>query len=163
MILVQLQQVVFSSVLPESGEVLNVCSIVKYLGHFYTVMMNLLMIKRLIDSVANCMLQEIHQLENFIYVLQRSRLTPLYTAHMWFNYRKYSMNRLTVAYNDAMRMLLRIPRYMCASQMFAELWVPACQAVCRNLMFKFITRLDRSENSIISYLIRSAKSDIIYS
>ncbi len=71
------------------------------------------------------------------------------------------MNRLTVAYNDVMRMLLRIPRYMSGSQMFAELPVPACQAVCRNLMFKFI--LDRSENNIISYLVCPAKSDIRYS
>ncbi len=73
------------------------------------------------------------------------------------------MNRLTVAYNDAMRMLLRIPRYMSASQMFTELRVPACQAVCRNLMFKFIINLDRSENSIICYLVCPAKSDIRYS
>ncbi len=58
-----------------------------------------------------------------------------------------------MAYKDAMRMLLRIPQYMSASQMFAELRVPAYQVVCRNLMFKFITRLDRSENSIISYLV----------
>ncbi len=50
------------------------------------------------------------------------------------------MNRLTVAYHDAMKMLLRIPRYMSASQMFEELRVPACQVVCRNLMFKFIIR-----------------------
>ncbi len=38
---------------------------------------------------------------------------------------------------------------MSASQIFAELRVPARQAVYRNLMFKFIIRVDRSENSII--------------
>ncbi len=42
---------------------------------------------------------------------------------------------MQVAYNDTMKMLHRIPRYMSASQMFAELQVPACQAVCRNPMF----------------------------
>ncbi len=41
--------------------------------------------------------------------------------------------------------------------------MPACQAVCRNLMFTFIMRLDRFENSIISYLVCLAKSDIRYS
>ncbi len=45
------------------------------------------------------------------------------------------MNRLTVAYNDTMRMLVRIPRYMSACQMFAEFLVPACQAVCRNVIY----------------------------
>ncbi len=39
----------------------------------------------------------------------------------------------------------------------------ACQAVCRNLMFKFISRQDRSKHSIISYLVSPAKSDIRYS
>ncbi len=73
------------------------------------------------------------------------------------------MNRLAVAYNDAMRMLLRILRFLSARQMFAELRVPACQIVCRNLMFKFIIRPDRSENSIINYLVCPAKSDIRYS
>ncbi len=96
-------------------------------------------------------------------IMFRTYCTPLYTSHLWFNYCKYSMNRLTVAYNDAMRMFLRISRYMSASQMFAELLVPACQAVCRNLMFKFIIRLYRSENSIISYLVCPGKSDIRYS
>ncbi len=52
---------------------------------------------------------------------------------------------------------------MSANQMFAELRVPACQAVWRNIMFKFIIRLDRSENRIISYLVCPAKSDIMYS
>ncbi len=69
------------------------------------------------------------------------------------------MTKLTVAYNDAMRMLHRIPRFMSASQMFAELQVPACQAVCRNLMYKVISRMAKSENSIISYLVSPAKSD----
>ena len=46
--------------------------------------------------------------------------------------------------------------------MFADLHVPACQAVCRNLMYKFITRLDKSENNIISYIVNPAKSDSLY-
>ncbi len=53
--------------------------------------------------------------------LFRTYCTPLYTAHLWLNYCIYSMNRLTVAYNDAMRMRLKIPRYMSASQIFEEL------------------------------------------
>ncbi len=41
-----------------SGEVLNVCSVAKYLGHFCTE--DLSDDKDIIDSVANCMLREIH-------------------------------------------------------------------------------------------------------
>ena len=35
--------------------------------------------------------------------------TPLYTAHLWWNYRLYSLRKLTVAYNDIMRLLLCLP------------------------------------------------------
>ncbi len=33
--------------------------------------------------------------------LFRLYCTPLYTAHLWSNYRKASLQRLQVAYNDA--------------------------------------------------------------
>ena len=39
--------------------------------------------------------------------LLRTYITPLYTAQLWSNYQKKSMHRLKVAYNDAMRLLLR--------------------------------------------------------
>ena len=90
--------------------------------------------------------------------LFRTYCTPLYTAQLWCNYRCYTMNKLTVAYNDAMRMLLRVPRYMSASQMFAYMQVPACQAVIRNLVYKFMCRLDKSENNIINVLVDPTKS-----
>ena len=90
--------------------------------------------------------------------LFRTYCTPLYTAQLWCNYRCYTMKKLNVAYNDAMRMLLRVPRYMSASQMFAYMQVPACQAVIRNLVYKFMCRLDKSENNIINVLVDSTKS-----
>ena len=88
--------------------------------------------------------------------LFRTLCTPLYTAQIWWNYRMYSIRKLNVAYNDIMRLLLRLPRYHSASQLFANVGVPAFQAVIRNLIFKFITRLDRSENAIIQGLVRES-------
>ena len=57
--------------------------------------------------------------------LFRAYCTPLYTAHLWSRYKKSSMKKLTVAYNDAMRMLLRIPRHSSVSKMFADVNIPA--------------------------------------
>ncbi len=37
--------------------------------------------------------------------------TTHYTARLWCNYRASSLQKLQVAYNDAMRILLRIPRW----------------------------------------------------
>ncbi len=48
-----------------------------------------------------------------------------------------------------MRLLLRLPRYHSACQLFANIGVPAFQAVLRNLVFKYITQLDKSDNVII--------------
>ncbi len=53
-----------------------------------------------------------------------------------------------MAYNDIMRLLLRLSRYHSTSQLFANIGVPAFQGVLRNLVFKFITRLDKLDNVI---------------
>ncbi len=47
------------------------------------------------------------------------------------------VNKLRISYSDIMRMLLGVPRCHSASQMFANVNVPAYQAVIRNLIFKF--------------------------
>ncbi len=53
-----------------------------------------------------------------------------------------------------MRMLLGFPRFhsTCTSLMFANITVPACQAVVINLIVKFMCRLENSENDIIKGL-----------
>ncbi len=86
--------------------------------------------------------------------LFRTFCTPLYTAQIWWYYRLYSFRKLNVAYNDIMRLLLRLPRHHSASQLFANICVPAFQAVLRNLVFKFITQLDKSDNVIIQGLVK---------
>lgn len=41
-------------------------------------------------------------------LLLRAFCTPLCTAHLWCCYRKRSVRRLIVAYNDTMRLLLQV-------------------------------------------------------
>ena len=95
--------------------------------------------------------------------LFRAFCTPLYTAHLWRVYRKSNMKKLTVAYNDGMRMLLRIPRWSSASQMFVNVGVPTCHALIRNLMYRFMCRLTASENSIIQALVKPGLSSVRFS
>ena len=61
--------------------------------------------------------------------LLKAFCTLLYAAHLWCCYRKGSMQRLTVAYNDSMRLLLKAPRSCSVSQMFVNVGVPTCSAV----------------------------------
>jgi len=78
--------------------------------------------------------------------------TPLYTVHLWSNYKKASLRRLQVAYNDAMRILLKRPSWTSAREIFVAAGVNTFKAVLRNLMFKFICRVDDSKNEIIMLL-----------
>ena len=47
-------------------------------------------------------------------------ITPLHAAQLWSNYKKESMQRIKVAYNDAMRLKLRVPRWHSASQLIVH-------------------------------------------
>ena len=59
------------------------------------------------------------------------------------------MRKINVAYNNAFRMIMQLPRYCSASNMFAMCNVPSCQAVMRNLVYRFTIRVDRSENKLL--------------
>ncbi len=52
------------------------------------------------------------------------------------------LQKLQVAYNDAMRILLRRPRWHSASEMFVNVRVITFKALLRNLMYRFICRLN---------------------
>ena len=67
----------------------------------------------------------------------------------------YSFQRLNVCYNDILRRLLRRPRYCSASGLFAECGIPNGKAVIRNLIYKFITRLNESTNDVILAILSS--------
>ena len=72
-----------------------------------------------------------------------------YTCQLWWNFTQAAMRKINVAYNNAFRMIMQLPRYCSASNMFAMCNVPSCQAVMRNLVYRFTTRVDRSENKIL--------------
>ena len=81
--------------------------------------------------------------------------SPMYTAQLWWNHTVASFHRLNVAYNNILRRLLRRPRFCSASGLFVECRIPNCKAVIRNLIFKFMIRLDLSKNSIIFTILGS--------
>ncbi len=80
--------------------------------------------------------------------------------YLLWNYRMYSIRILNVAYNDIMRLLLCLLCHHSASQLFANVNVPCVYAVIMNLIFKFITRLDKSENVVIRCLVKIGVSDL---
>ncbi len=92
--------------------------------------------------------------------LFKAHCTPLYTAYLWCSYSKAKLNKLQVAYNDALWLLLKVLRWTSASQFFVQNHVPMLCAVIRNFVYKFIKRLEVkilevSKNEIIVILEKS--------
>ena len=137
-----------------SGNSLEVWNRIKYLGHIVTDQMtdddDIYRQCRKLYAQANTIARKFSQCSTKVKVsLFKTYCTPLYTAHLWSSYKKSSLQRLQVAYNDAMRILLKKPRGGSASQMFVTVGVRTFKALLRHLMFKFMERLDVSTNSII--------------
>lgn len=133
---------------------LSVCNKVKYLGHIITEQMtddeDIYRQRRMLYVQANILLRKFGACADVVKMsLFRAYCTPLYTAHLWSNYGKTSLQRLKVAYNDAMRTLLRQPRWCSASNMFVAAGVSTLEAILRHHMYKFICRINDSKNVII--------------
>ena len=104
----------------------------------------------------NVLLRKFHMCSMSVKIqLFNTYCSPMYTAQLWWNHTVASFHRLNVAYNNVLRRLLRRPRFCSASGLFAECRIPNCKAVIRNLIFRFMTRLDLSTNSIISIILVS--------
>ena len=149
------------------GEKLQVCREIKYLGHFFADDMrddrDMARQRRVLYAQGNTLLRKFFMCSPDVKVsLFRTYCTPLYTAHLWCNYNVERWHKLKVAYNDAMRILLRVPRHLSGSGMFAELQVPTCQGVIRNFIFKFICRIEKSTNLIINMLVDPARCSFRY-
>ena len=92
--------------------------------------------------------------------LFRTFCASMYTSNLWYNYRQCIMNKLVVAYNNCLRILLNIPRYQnginySASKMFVTNEIANCSAVIKKLIYSLKTRIDKSLNSIIINIVHS--------
>ncbi len=85
--------------------------------------------------------------------LFKAYCTSFYTSHLWCSYSKAKMKKLQVAFNDALRILLKFPRWMSASQLFVSIDVPTLHAVLRNYMYSFLCRLRAS--ALVGLTVRS--------
>lgn len=72
-----------------------------------------------------------------------------YTCPLWVNFTKKAYNTLRVQYNDAFRILFRLPRYCSAKGMFADAGVRDFYAVMRTRIASLWGRLRDSQNSIL--------------
>lgn len=150
-----------------SGQELSVCSKTKYLGHIITDQVldddDMYRQRRKLYAQANMLCRKFHWCSEHVkYNLFRSYCTPLYTAPLWVKYKKASFQKLKVAYNDCLRILLKKPRWTSASELFCSARISSFEALLRNLMYKFICRLNSSQNGVVQLLIDPRLSAVRY-
>ena len=81
--------------------------------------------------------------------------STLYTAQLWWKYSQSSLKKLTVAYNNSFRLLFNISRYESASGMLTQRSINGCCCIIRKLIYRFMLRLNKSENTIIKDILKS--------
>ena len=145
---------------------LGVCNKTKYLGHFLTDQLSdddMYRQCRMLYAQANMLARKFYMCSDDVKIrLFQAYCTPLYTAPLWAKFKKTTIHKLQVAYNDCMRILLQKPRWCSASELFCKARVNTFQALLRNLMYKFIGRLDGSQHGIIKLLANPSKSVVRY-
>ena len=130
-----------------NGETIQEVDNVKYLGHFISNTLcddkDILHQCRQLYARGNMLLRKFYMCSTEVKLsLLRTFCSPMYTAQLWCNYTVASIHNLHVAYNNMFHLLLNQPKYCSASTLFVEYHAPDSKAVIRNLVYKFMRRLD---------------------
>ena len=132
-----------------NGEVLCDSACVKYLGHFICSDLTddtdiLLRQRRCLSIQGNVLLRIGVRLALF-----RSICSPMHTSQLWWNYKKCTMKRLLITYHNVFKMSISMSKYESTSLLCTVCNVLCCQAVLRNLVYRFMCRLQASNNSLV--------------
>ena len=84
------------------------------------------------------------------YRLFRAYCYQIYGCQLWTRYKQSTMSKLRVCYNTIMRMMLGVPPWHSARQMFVNANVRSLQEVVRFSTFSLFSRVSGSDNSILS-------------
>ena len=146
-----------------NGEVLCDSACVKYIGHFICSDLSddtdILRQRRCLTIQGNILLRKFHMCSIGVRLaLFRSFCSPMYTSQLWWNYKKCTMKRLLITYHNVLKMSISMSKYESTSVLCTVYNVLCCQAVIRNLVYRFMCRLQASNNS----LVMSIQSSSLY-
>ena len=88
--------------------------------------------------------------------LFRSYCSPMYGVHLWWNYKKSTLNRLHIAYQNILKLFIGMSKYESTSLLYTLFHVQCCQSVIRNMVYRFMCRLDSSVNCILNDILTSS-------
>ena len=93
--------------------------------------------------------------QNVLIELCRSFCTTFYCPYFWTQHKKVTFSKLHVAYNNVYREVFGLKRRSSAREMFVLNNISNFDALMRNSIFVFTTRLTNSKNAIICTIQRS--------
>lgn len=140
-----------------NGQQLNRVSSFKYLGHLLTEDLrddaDVERERRALAMRANMIARRFNRCTAQVKVmLFKAYCTSLYTCSLWNRYTQRSLSALRVQFNNAFRVLLRLPRYCSASGMFADARVDGFHATLRKRCAATLHRMRGSQNSLLAVI-----------
>jgi len=136
------------------GRDLKIVQSVKYLGHLlnneFTDDDDISRQCRVLYAQGNILLRKFFMCTLEVKLkMFKTYCTPLYTAHLWVNYRKIAINKFYIAYHNIFKLFLNFSKYESTSLLCSVFDVPCCAAVVRKFVYRFCNRLEQSSNPII--------------
>lgn len=127
----------------------------KYLGHWVTSGLkddvDIERERRALSVRANMIARRFARCSRAVKItLFRAFCTSFYTCSLWLDYTQKQYNALRVQYNNALRMLLGLPRFCSASGMFADARVDCFYATMRKRCTSLVRRVRASRNGILT-------------
>ena len=134
---------------------------VKYLGHFITDDLSddadIARQNRVLCCQGNMILRKFHMCSADVKLkLFRVHCTPMYCSHLWWNFRKGTMTKFVTCYHNLLKRALGLSKFESTSATCTYFGVSSCEAVIRGLIYRFMTRVDRSSNAIMSAICLSS-------
>ena len=80
----------------------------------------------------------------------------MYTAQLWWNYKKSTITKLQISYHNILKMILGMSKYESTSYLCTLFDIQCCQSVIRKLVYGFMCRLDSSVNYIIQGILATS-------
>ena len=72
------------------------------------------------------------------------------------DYKKSTLNRLHIAYHNILKLFIGTSNYESTSLLCTVFDVQCCQSVIRNMVYRFLWRLDSSVNYILNDILPSS-------
>ena len=156
----KMKQYVFPKFYLNNNELIE-SDCVKYLGHYITNdLRDDIDIQRQIKKLyaqGNILLRKFHMCSVGAKVLLfRSYCSSLYACQLWWKYNKSTINKLNVTYHNVLKMFIGVPKFESSSLVCSIYNVQCCQSVRRNLIYNFMRRVSKCNNSVIVSLISSS-------